>query len=117
MLGLDITVVNDDIVTVTGSLYVKSREALERLFGELKSTGYKVESLRESDWRKRDGVTVEQMEQNGWSMWFAKLPDIRRGKCKSCDSLINTMGIQMHGHTCEECGEITYYKARPKCIF
>src|SRR5690606_40187283 len=33
---------------------------------------------------------------------------IGKGKCNSCESLIDTTGIRSHGHTCEVCGEVTY---------
>lgn len=76
---------------------------------ELKAKGYEIDDLRQAKHRQDDGVSVETMEKNGWSMWFAKLPDIRRGKCNSCDAYISTLGIQTHGHKCENCGEATYY--------
>jgi hypothetical protein len=109
LLGLDITVKSNDIVSVMGDLYAKTPEALKRLLKELESFGYKVENLRQAEYRKNDGVTVNQMEQDGWLLWFAKLPNLRRGKCKSCNSLIDVRGIQTHGHTCEVCGMVTYY--------
>lgn len=108
MKGLNLTVVNDDIVEVISDLYVKTPEALKRLLKELYKAGYRIESLRKADYRKRDGVSVQQMEKNGWSLWYASLPNLRYGKCNSCGKYIRTTGIQSHGHTCEKCGAVTY---------
>jgi hypothetical protein len=55
-----------------------------------------------------DNVSVETMEKDGWSLWHAHL-DMRRGKCKSCNGLIDITGLQCHGHKCELCGAVTYY--------
>jgi len=110
LLGMDITVNDDDIVAVKGNLYAKSKKALDRLLDELRQKGYQIDDLRQSDFRKRDGVSVEQMEEKGWSMWYAKLPDIRFGKCGSCQAIIDIHGIHSHGHTCEKCGAVTYYE-------
>lgn len=106
--SLQLTTQDDDIVSVSGNLYVKTPEALERLLNELRDAGYTVDNLREA--KHREGrATVEQMEQNGWSLWYASIrSDIRRGKCQSCESYIELRGIRSHGHTCEVCGEVTY---------
>jgi hypothetical protein len=96
------------VIAISGSLYATSSEALQLLLEELAQSGYTVNNLRECDRRKKDGTSVETMEQNGWSLWFATL-DVRRGKCKSCGGYISCGGIQMHGHKCELCGEVTYY--------
>jgi hypothetical protein len=109
MLGLNLTIKDNDIVDVMGSLYVKTPDALKRLMRELRKGGYEVENLRKAEHRKNDGVSVSTMEKNGWSLWFAKLPDIRFGVCGSCHKLISTAGIQSHGHKCEKCGAVTYY--------
>ncbi|MDO8559010.1 MAG: hypothetical protein Q7R84_01635 [bacterium] len=97
-----------DVVEICGDLYVKSQSALESLFDELRRVGYQIDNLREADYRKKDGVSVETMEKNGWSLWFAHI-DVRRGKCASCNGLIDVCGIQSHGHKCELCGAVTYY--------
>jgi len=93
-----------------GDLYVKDRLALARLLFQLKRAGYQIDNLRRAEYRKRDGTSVRNMEKNGWSLWFAKLPNIRFGLCGSCNKLISVQGIQSHGHKCEKCGAVTYYK-------
>lgn len=98
----------EGVVTIAGSLYVKTPEALETLLGQLREIGYKIDNLRDTDYRKRDGVSVETMEKNGWSLWFVHL-DLRRAKCGSCGQIIDVCGVQAHGHKCELCGEVTYY--------
>jgi len=110
MLGLDLTIRDNDIVDVMGSLYVKNPVALERLLTELRKEGYVIENLRNAEYRKSDNVSVEEMEKNGWSLWFAKLPDIRYGLCGSCQQLISVSGIRTHAHKCEKCGAVTYYE-------
>lgn len=94
---------------VMGDLYVKNWFALKRLLLQLKLAGYQIKNSRKDEHRKKEGVSVEQMEKNGWTLWFAKLPDIRFGVCGSCHQLISTAGIQLHGHKCEKCGAVTYY--------
>ncbi|QQG42118.1 MAG: hypothetical protein HYV90_02270 [Candidatus Woesebacteria bacterium] len=110
MLGLNLTVKNDDLIDVMGDIYAKTPEALNRLLKELRKSGYEVEDLRQSDYRKKDGVPVATMEINGWSLWFAKLPNLRFGICGTCHQQISTTGIQSHGHKCEKCGAVTYYE-------
>lgn len=110
MLGLKLTVENDDIVDIAGDVYVKNSKALKRFLRELRYHGYIIDDLRHDDYREKKGTSIEQMEKNGWSLWFAKLPNLRRGVCGSCGKLIDTRGIQSHGHKCEKCGEATYYE-------
>lgn len=110
MLGLKLTVEKHDVVDVAGDLYVKTPKALKRLMRELRYNGYVIENLRNAGYRKERGVEVSTMEKNGWSLWFAKLPNIRHGVCGSCNQLISTRGIQSHGHKCEKCGSVTYYE-------
>lgn len=100
---------NKDVVSVMGNLYVKTPKALKSLLADLGRRGYEVKDLRKESYRLDRGTTVEQMEKNGWSLWFASMPDLRFGKCNSCKSLISTVGIRVHGHKCESCGEVTYY--------
>lgn len=100
---------NENVVSVMRDLYVKTPKALKALLADLRRQGYEIQDLRKAEHRKERGTTVQEMEQNGWSLWYASLPDMRRGKCKSCNSLIDTRGIQSHGHKCEVCGEVTYY--------
>lgn len=109
MLGLNLTIKDSDVVDVMGSLYVKTPDALKRLLRDLRKGGYEVEDLRKAEHRKRDNVSADTMEKNGWSLWFAKLSDIRFGVCGSCHRLISTTGIQSHGHECEKCRAVTYY--------
>lgn len=108
ILGMALTNDNDSLVAVSGSLYVKTPEALQVLFHELRAIGYEIDNLRQADYRKKNHVSVETMEKDGWSLWFAKL-DTRRGKCGSCNQFISLSGIRSHGHTCELCGAVTYY--------
>lgn len=110
MLGLNLTVKNDDLIAVMGDIYVKTPNALKRLLAQLKKMGYEVDNLREDEYRKKKGTTVQVMEKNGWSLWLAKLPDLRFGVCDNCKKLISTSGIQSHGHKCEECGAVTYWE-------
>lgn len=97
------------VIAIGGDFYVKSQEALDALLAALRIIGYKIKNLREDEHRDRNRVSVKQMEQNGWSMWFCSL-DVTRGKCNSCGGFIKTTGIKSHGHKCELCGAVTYYK-------
>lgn len=108
ILGMNLTNEDDSVINVSGALHVKTPAALETLLRELKAIGYKIDNLRDDEHRKSNGVDIETMEKNGWSLWFAKL-DVRRGKCNSCKGIISTLGIRSHGHTCELCGAVTYY--------
>lgn len=99
----------EGVVVIGGDPYVKTPAALEAVLTELRAMGYQIDNLRESDHRQKDGVSVEKMEKNGWSLWYAHL-DVRRGKCGTCHQHIDTAGIQSHGHKCERCGAVTYYE-------
>ncbi len=110
ILGLKLTVENDDIVDIGGDLYVKNSKAMKRLHRELRYLGYQIDNLRHDKYRLDKGATPREMEKGGWSLWFAKLPNIRRGVCGSCGATISTLGIQSHGHKCERCGEVTYWE-------
>lgn len=99
----------EGVVTIGGDLYVKTPVTLKTLLQELRDTGYEVDDLRVSEHRKERGTTVETMEKGGWSLWFAHI-DVKRGKCKSCGGLISMRGIQVHGHTCELCGAVTFLR-------
>jgi len=100
---------NENVVSVMRDLYVKTPKALKTLLADLCKRGYEIKDLRKDEHRHDRGATVKQMEENGWSLWYASLPDLRRGKCKSCGSLISVVGVHSHGHKCEVCGEVTYY--------
>ena len=93
---------------IADSLYVESPEALDSVLNEIRTVGYNVENLRECDSRAKDGTTVDQMEKDGWSLWYCSLKDIRYGKCGSCNEYISIRGILSHGHQCEKCGVVTY---------
>ncbi len=95
-------------VWVGWDLYIDRSEAVEPALNELRAIGYTVESLREDEHRHEEGTTVEQMEKGGWSLWYCRLTDIRRGKCSTCQAYISEQGIRSQGHTCENCGAITY---------
>ncbi|MEQ1499962.1 MAG: hypothetical protein ABL917_01150 [Parcubacteria group bacterium] len=97
------------VIAIGGDFYVKSQAALDALLAALHVIGYKVDNLREADYRKRDGVSVKRMEKKGRSLWFGSL-NIRRGKCNSCRNFIEVTGIKSHGHKCESCSAVTYYK-------
>lgn len=99
----------EGIVVIGGNAYAKTPAALEALLTKLSSIGYQINDLREDDYRKEKGVSVETMKKSGWSLWYAHL-DVRRGKCGSCHQYIGTTGIKSHGHKCERCGAVTYYK-------
>jgi hypothetical protein len=99
----------EGVVVIGGNPYAKTPAALEALLAELRTIGYQIDNLREADYRKKDDVSVETMEKNGWSLWYAHL-DVRRGKCGSCNQYIDTAGIRSHGHKCGWCGAVTYYK-------
>lgn len=101
---------NENVVQIMRDLYVKTPEALSELLTDLQGRGYEVTDLRKDKYRLDRGATVAQMEEKGWSLWFASMPDLRRGKCNSCGSLISVVGVHSHGHKCEICGEITYYE-------
>ncbi len=108
---MTVTIPTNDAVWVAGDLYCKTPEALKIALETLRTTGYNVTDQRIDGYSIKEGrTTPEQMEQNGWSLWYARLDDIDRGKCKSCQSYISRQGIRMHGHTCEVCGEVTFYE-------
>lgn len=83
----------DTVIMVAGSLFVKTETAMQQLIGELEMIGYEVKK-----------------SEHGANNWFASLSDIRKGKCGSCGELISVQGIQSHGHQCEKCGEVTFWK-------
>jgi hypothetical protein len=105
MLGLPFE--HDDVIPVAGNLYCKTPEALKALLAVLPNLGYEVKNNREDEYNLKR-TTVEQMEKNGWSLWYASLRDIRFAKCDHCKQYISTVGTRYHGHTCEKCGEIIY---------
>lgn len=107
---MPITINSEDVVWIGGDLYCKTPEALTIALEQIRGIGYEVKDER-SDGRsiKEGRVTVEQMELNGWSLWYASL-DTRRGKCDFCGSYITTADIRAHGTTCTECGEVIYRK-------
>ena len=104
--GTGITVENDDILLIAGGLYVKTPEALERLFGDLRKIGYEIKDCRKDSYR--DGTSVEQQKEDGWSLWYASLNGILKGKCGSCGKIVSHRGIRAHGRTCEHCGAVLY---------
>jgi hypothetical protein len=105
-----IAIPSEDVVWVAGSLYCKTPKALQAALKKLRAVGYTIQDNRTDGFSVRTSrATPEQMEGEGWSLWYASLDDISRGKCKSCNSYISRRGIQMHGHKCEVCGEATYY--------
>jgi hypothetical protein len=99
----------EGVVVVSGKLYAKTQAALEALLAELRTIGYQIDNLRETNYRKREDISVEAIEKSGWSLWYAYL-NVRRGKCGSCNQHIDVAGIQSHGHKCERCNAVTYYK-------
>lgn len=103
------TISSPDLIWVRNGLYCKTPTSLKGAIKELKCIGYKVKDLRK-DKDTLERCTVEQLEAGSGMLWFASLKDVRHGKCGSCGSLISTRGIQSHGHTCEVCGEVTYYE-------
>ncbi len=105
--NMNLSNLGTEVIAITGALYVKTPEALATLQHELHDIGYKMKNCREDKHDLERGVTAEQKEKNGWSLWFATI-DVRSGKCGSCKKLISTLGIKRHGHTCEHCGAVTY---------
>lgn len=103
-----IRVVDDDIVHICSALYVKTPEALARLTEDLKAIGYEVKDCRHDKRREQEGHSVDEQEKNGWSLWYASMPDIRFGKCGSCGKLVKVNGIRCHGRMCEHCGAVLY---------
>ena len=89
-------------------LSIERPPSLQPVLSELSAMGYTIKNLREDDYRKKKGVTIEQMEQEGYSLWYASLQGIERGKCGSCRAYISVGGIRSHGHRCELCGAVTY---------
>lgn len=83
----------DTVILIAGRLYVKTEEAMQQLIAELETTGYEV-----------------KQSEYGSNSWYASLRDIRAAKCGSCEELISTLGVQSHGHKCEKCGEVTFWK-------
>ncbi len=99
---------DEDVVWVSHNLYVKTPQALETVLTKLAEIGYNVKDGRKDEY-SLERATPEQMEQNGWSLWFASL-DIRYAKCGSCSAYITALGCQVHGATCSECGAVIYRK-------
>lgn len=100
----------EGVVEITGDLYVKTPEALETLLGKLREIGYQIDNHRDEKYRQKNkNVSIETMQKKGMPLWFAKI-DVYRGKCLSCNGLIDIWGIETHGHKCELCGEVTYYE-------
>ncbi len=108
MLGLPFDV--EGVIPIAGELYATTPKALQELAEKLRSFGYTIDDLREAESAKDDGVSVQKMEQNGWSLWFAHMKDLQKGKCGSCHAYISVRAIQFHGHKCENCGAVTYYE-------
>jgi hypothetical protein len=94
---------SDDVVWICGNLYCKTPEALDIALEQARSIGYEIKDSRTDESR----ATPEKMEQNGWSLWYASL-DVRRAKCGSCGFYMSMAGTRVHGHTCENCGAVTY---------
>lgn len=97
------------IVECAGNLYAKSPEALDKLLKALRDYGYDIKDCGQDG----DRPPREKQEREGWYLWWAHLSDNamqRRGKCDSCNSYIDTRGIQSHGHKCEVCGEVTFWE-------
>jgi len=58
-------------VEIAKDLYVKSPESLASVQQHLTDVGYSIKDCSTDDDRPARSV----MEQNGWSLWFAKLSD------------------------------------------
>lgn len=105
---MPIEISSEDVVWIGGDLYCKTPEVLAIALKQCRTIGYEIKDNRVDGFSVQRGeVTPEQMEQNGWSLWYASF-DVRRGKCRSCGSYISLVGIMAHGHTCEVCGAVTY---------
>ncbi len=65
----------DGVVIIGRDLYLKKTDARKQLSSLLRQNGYRIENLRKDDYRKREGVSVEEMEKKGWSLWFAAYPE------------------------------------------
>ncbi len=111
ILGLNITNKNEELVDIAGNIYVKTPRALKSLLRGLRNIGYEIKNLRKEKSSLSD-ASVEHKEKNGWSLWYASLPDIRAGRCGSCGGLISVYGIHSHNHKCELCGATTYAEIR-----
>lgn len=106
---MTITIPSEDAVWVADDLYCKTPEALELALDTLRTFGYRVTNERKKGSSIKEGrTTPEEMEKHGWSLWSAALEGHTFGKCRSCNALISRRGIHMHGHTCENCGAVTY---------
>lgn len=93
---------------IGNDLHCDSTRSLRAALRHLRGLNYDVKDLRKEGYSIREGrVTPKQMEQNGWSVYYASL-DVRHGKCGSCNSYIAVRGIRMHGRTCEQCGAVVY---------
>jgi len=105
---MPISIDSEDVVWIGGDLYCKTPEALAIALEQCRDIGYEIQDSRIEGHSIREGrVTPEEMEKNGWSLWYASI-DVRRGKCGSCDSYITTHGIHAHGNKCEVCGAVTH---------
>jgi hypothetical protein len=99
-----------DVSWLGEDLFCRTPESLELALTTLREKGYRVKDLRIDGYGIREGnTTPEEMEIAGDALWFADA-NARMGKCGSCQELINTRGIERHGHKCEKCGEVTYYQ-------
>lgn len=107
MVQLDLGI--EDVVWIGGDLYCKTRDALDAARRLLVEIGYEIENLRTDSHSVKEGrVTVEEMVRNGHSLWYARLPDLRKAKCGSCGGYVSIAGSRVHGRTCELCGAVIY---------
>jgi hypothetical protein len=109
ILGMDLTVVDDDIVAEEDNLHVRNPQALERLLAELRAIGYEVDDCRQPE-HCTLGPSAEEKVKRGMTLWFAQIANNRFGKCGNCGQLIDSRGIFCHGRKCEKCGAVTYWE-------
>lgn len=102
------------VIEIGRDLYTKSPDNLVALLDYLKNAHYDVEDTNSDNYSKKPSRKVQEKE--GWALWYATLnEDVlqKKGKCGSCNSYIDTRGIETHEHKCEKCGDFTFLKFVP----
>jgi hypothetical protein len=92
-----------------GDLYLDDPETLSGVLAQLTNLGYQIQNLRESESRLEKKISVETMEQDSFSLWFATLEreSYTFARCPHCQTLSPTQGCRCKDHICPHCGKRT----------
>lgn len=89
----------ENTVLITGRAYAHTQEAYDELRKKLVKTGYTIPDHA----KPKDGEAKKDDE-------FFSLEGINFAECGSCESTISRLGVAMHNHQCECCGDPTFLK-------